>query len=57
LTPYLDEELLYNNPLSVDGSKITSTGFTYKHPEMTAAHLKEVIAYFVELNYFPKDLA
>jgi len=57
LTPYLDEELLYNNPLAVDGSKITSTGFSYKHPKMTEAHLKEVIAYFVELNYFPKDLA
>jgi len=57
LTPYLDEELLYNNPLSIDGSKITKTGFTYKHPKMTEAHLRETIAYFTELNFFPKDLA
>jgi len=57
LTPYLDEELLYNNPLSIDGSKITKIGFTYKHPKMTEAHLRETIAYFTELNFFPKDLA
>jgi len=55
LTPYLDEELLYNNPLAVDGSKIASTGFTYKHPKMTEADLKEVIAYFVEIGFFPKN--
>jgi len=57
LTPYLDEELLYNNPLSIDGSKITKIGFNYKHPKMTEAHLRETIAYFTELNFFPKDLA
>jgi len=54
LTPYLDEELLYNNPLSVDGNKITSTGFTYKHPKMTEAHLREVLAYFETLGFFPR---
>ena len=53
LTPYLDEELLYNNPLAVDGNKITSTGFSYKHPKMTEAHLRESINYFIELNFFP----
>lgn len=55
LTPYLDEELLYNNHLSVDGSKITTLGFSYKHPKMTDAHLREVAAYFVDLGFFPKD--
>jgi len=53
LTPYLDEELLYNNPLSVDGTKIISTGFTYKHPKMTEADIRESIKYFVELKFFP----
>ena len=57
LTPYLDEELLYNNSLSIDGSKITKIGFVYKHPKMTEAHLRETIAYFSELNFFPKDMA
>jgi len=56
LTPYLDEELLYNNSYSVDGSKITKTGFTYKHPEMKEADLRQTIDYFVELNFFPKGL-
>lgn len=56
LTPYLDEELLYNNMLCVDGSKITTTGFTYKHPSMNQQDLVEVINFFVELGFFPKDL-
>jgi len=55
LTPYLDEELLYNNSLSVDGTKIAKTGFAYKHPKMTEAHLREVIAYYVDNGFFPKD--
>jgi len=55
LTPYLDEELLYNNSYTVDGTKITKTGFTYKHPKMSEALLKEVVDYFIQLGYFPKD--
>ena len=30
LTPYLDQELLYNNWVSVNGEKIESTGFEYQ---------------------------
>jgi len=56
LTPYLDEELLYNNPLSIDGSKITQTGFAYKYPKMSEDLIRETITYFVELNHFPKGL-
>jgi len=56
LTPYLDEELLYNNSYSVDGGKITKAGFSYKHPNMTEADLRETLNYFVALNFFPKDL-
>jgi len=56
LTPYLDEELLYNNAMSVDGTKITKAGFAYKHPDMTEELLREVINYFAELNFFPKGL-
>jgi len=54
LTPYLDEELLYSNSYSLDGNKITGTGFTYKHPKMTEAHLRETLAYFENLGFFPK---
>jgi len=56
LTPYLDEELLYNNSYAVDGSKITKTGFAYKEPKMTEASLRESIAYFIDLGFFPKGL-
>jgi len=56
LNPYLDEELLYNNATSVDGTKITKTGFTYKYPNVTEESLRETIKTFEELNYFPKNL-
>lgn len=56
LTPYLDEELLYHNALSIDGSKIKSTGFTYKNPKMSEELLRETINYFVELGTFPADM-
>ncbi|KAF9896292.1 hypothetical protein BX616_007753, partial [Lobosporangium transversale] len=50
LTPYLDQELLCNNALSLDGSKIcTTTGFTYEHPKLTTESLQEIITDFQEL--------
>jgi hypothetical protein len=52
----LDEELLYNNPLSVDGSKIeTKTGFAYSVPKMTEGKLREIIQDFQEVGIWPKD--
>jgi len=56
LTPYLDEELLYNNAYSVDGEKITKAGFKYKYPKMTEEPLRATLTYFMELGYFPKDM-
>jgi len=56
LTPYLDEELLYNNSFAVDGTKITKSGFTYKHPNMKESDLRETIDYFIALGFFPKDM-
>ena len=54
LTPYLDKELLYNNSLSVDGTKITkSLGFTYEVPSVTKDLLLEVIKDFIEVKAFP----
>jgi len=35
LTPYIDQELLYSNALSIDGSAVESLGFSYKVPKMT----------------------
>lgn len=56
LTPYLDEELLYDNPLTVDGSAIKSLGFTYQHPKMTEALLRECLDYFVKNGTFPSNI-
>jgi len=55
LSPYLDEELLYHNSLSVDGSKIKSTGFSYSVPKLNKQLLLDVIKHFQDLGYFPKD--
>jgi len=56
LTPYLDEELLYNNAYSIDGTKITKTGFVYKHPELKEETLRQTIKGFIALSYFPSDM-
>ncbi|KAF1801061.1 hypothetical protein FB192DRAFT_1383790 [Mucor lusitanicus] len=56
LSPYLDEELLYNNALSVDGSKIErETGFTYSVPYLTREKLIEIIDGYKALEVWPKD--
>ncbi|EGC36085.1 hypothetical protein DICPUDRAFT_97694 [Dictyostelium purpureum] len=53
LTPYIDQEFLYNNHLSVDGSEIEKTGFKYEYPELTEALIRDQINYFIEQNLFP----
>jgi len=53
LTPYLDEELLYHDHTSVDGTKITKTGFTYNHKKITEGLVREATEYFVENGAFP----
>jgi nucleoside-diphosphate-sugar epimerase len=57
LTPYLDEELLYNNPLSIDGSAICAeTGFKYQHPKLTTELVREALQYHIDNGSFPADL-
>lgn len=53
LTPYIDKELLYNNPLSVDGSAIEKTGFEYSVKELTTAEVQKCIDHYVALGFFP----
>ncbi|KAJ3116512.1 hypothetical protein HDU96_009498 [Phlyctochytrium bullatum] len=55
LTPYLDKELLKDNALSIDGSKIEKDlGFVYSVPQLTEASLREVITRFEETGIWPK---
>lgn len=56
LTPYLDEELIKDNPTSVDGSSIEKLGFSYDYPNVNADLLKEVLTDYVEKGYFPKQM-
>jgi len=56
LTPYLDEELLYDNDLSVDGNAITTTGFKYSHPNVTVDLVRESLDYHIKNNSFPAKL-
>lgn len=57
LSPYLDKELLYNNHLYVDGSKIEKLGFQYTKPNVTVDELKLVVDDYVKLAVFPPSLA
>jgi len=54
LSPYIDQELLYNNSLSVSGAAIESTGFKYKHPKLSIEDLQEISGYFEKQGLFPK---
>jgi len=56
LTPYLDEELLSNNGLAVDGSAVEKTGFNYEVPKVTEAVLRETIEEYIRAEWFPKNL-
>ncbi|KAI9094380.1 hypothetical protein DFS34DRAFT_643409 [Phlyctochytrium arcticum] len=55
LTPYLDQELLKDNALSVDGSKIENElGFSYTIPNVTEKGLRDVVEEFVASGMWPK---
>jgi len=53
LTPYLDQELLYDNNLALDGRKLEATGFTLDYPQINANLVREQIMYFVKQKLFP----
>ncbi len=54
LSPYLDEELLLNNSLSVDGTAIEKTGFKYNVPKITLDGIKDELKYWQDLKFFPQ---
>ncbi|XP_066994011.2 uncharacterized protein [Anabrus simplex] len=56
LTPYIDQELLYNKHLYLDGSKLLSTGFTFSVPQISRDKLKEILDDYVAMNLFPQSL-
>lgn len=49
LSPYIDQELLYNKHLYLDNGKlINNTGFTYTYPKLTKDALREVCNAYTE---------
>lgn len=56
LSPYMDQELLYNRHLHIDGAKIEGTGFKCEVPEVTVELLREVVEDFVKCGLFPPSL-
>ncbi|KAG7213438.1 hypothetical protein KM043_002716 [Ampulex compressa] len=57
LSPYIDQELLYNKHLYLNPGKLTNTtGFTYAYPKLTKEALKEVLDDYVVMKIFPHSL-
>jgi hypothetical protein len=54
ISPFLEPELLLKHPLAVDGSAITSIGFSYDAPEPTEALLRESLQYWIDISVLPR---
>jgi nucleoside-diphosphate-sugar epimerase len=53
VNPYLEKELLYNTPCSIDGSKLKALGFECSCPNVTPELVLEAIAYWRDQKLFP----
>ncbi|KAL0104797.1 hypothetical protein PUN28_016440 [Cardiocondyla obscurior] len=57
LSPYIDQELLYDKHLYLQPGKLTNTtGFTYLYPTLTKDALIEVLNDYVSMRIFPHSL-
>ncbi|XP_011311708.1 uncharacterized protein [Fopius arisanus] len=56
LSPYIDQELLYNKHLYLEIGKLPNIGFTYDYPKPTKAALKEVLDDYASMKVFPRSL-
>jgi len=54
LSPYIDQELLSNNSLSVSGTAIEKSGFKYTHPQLSKQDFLDIMGYFQAQGLFPK---
>jgi nucleoside-diphosphate-sugar epimerase len=53
LTPYIDAELLSNSNMSINGTAITQTGFTYQHPTCTEDLVRAQVQFHIDQGIFP----
>lgn len=56
LSTLISHELLYNHPLSVDGSAITKTGFSYTVPQCGEKEVREEIDFAEKQKIFPSGI-
>lgn len=56
LSPYIDQELLYNKHLHINGTKVESLGFSYEVPRVTMELLREVVDDYLACGLFPPSL-
>lgn len=57
LTPYMDEELLYHKHLNLDNSKLKSTGYQLRVPNLNREKIEEIISDFTMQGIYPRVLA
>lgn len=56
LTPFMDQELLYNKNLFMDGSRLKSLGFSCEIPVLTTQSLLEIVHDYADMMLFPRFL-
>lgn len=56
LNPFIDQELLYNKHLHLDGSRLEALGFGYQKPELTIESMQEVLEDYLHTGLFPPSL-
>ncbi|XP_033226607.1 uncharacterized protein LOC117179076 isoform X2 [Belonocnema kinseyi] len=57
LSPYIDQELLYNKHLYLSPGKISAqTGYNYMYPKLTKEALKEVLDDYIAMKIFPHSI-
>lgn len=53
VSPILDAELLKDRHMTMDGSKLKATGFTYSCPKISKELVLDSLKYWAKLNRFP----
>eukprot|EP00758_Cryptobia_borreli_P001613 Tbor_TRINITY_DN2386_c0_g1::TRINITY_DN2386_c0_g1_i1::g.175::m.175 len=53
LNPYLEPELLYNNPCCIDGSKMIALGFRCSCPNVTSELVEDALQHWKDAKLFP----
>jgi len=56
LSPYMGVELLSNNSLYIDGSRIESTGFEYCQPTIDLEQIRAAVQAAIDIEIFPPIL-